>query len=163
MWSNALSGTNYTVQTAISLGGGANWVDYVQLPVTNRVNTNRIFDPNPPAGMALIPAGMFHDGGQSGRTPIIHGDAARAYVSMFRRFTWIRSDVTYALWQQVYNWAIEHGYSFANAGSGKAANHPVQAMDWYDAVKWCNARSEMEGRTPAYYTNAVADDGVSHR
>jgi hypothetical protein len=35
-------------------------------------------------------------------------------------------DVTYALWQQVYNWATNHGYSFDNAGSGKAANHPVQ-------------------------------------
>jgi formylglycine-generating enzyme required for sulfatase activity len=27
-------------------------------------------------------------------------------------------------------------------------------MTWYDAVKWCNARSEKEGRTPAYYTDA---------
>jgi formylglycine-generating enzyme required for sulfatase activity len=36
-----------------------------------------------------------------------------------------------------------------------AANHPVQAIDWYDCVKWCNARSEMEGRTPAYYTTAA--------
>ena len=39
-------------------------------------------------------------------------------------------------------------------GSGKALNHPVQTIDWYDSVKWCNARSEMEGRTPAYYTSA---------
>ena len=27
-------------------------------------------------------------------------------------------------------------------------------MTWYDAVKWCNARSEKEGKTPAYYTDA---------
>ncbi len=60
-----------------------------------------------------------------------------------------------ALWQQVYNWAIAHGYSFDYAGSGKAANHPVQTIDWYDCVKWCNARSEMEGRMPAYYTSAA--------
>jgi formylglycine-generating enzyme required for sulfatase activity len=64
-------------------------------------------------------------------------------------------DVTLALWQQVYNWAITHGYSFDNAGLGKAANHPVQTIDWYDCVKWCNARSEMEGRTPAYYTDGT--------
>ena len=38
---------------------------------------------------------------------------------------------------------------------GKASNHPVQTIDWYDVVKWCNARSEMEGRTPAYYTSAL--------
>ncbi len=64
-------------------------------------------------------------------------------------------DVTLALWQQVYNWATIHGYSFDNPGSGKAANHPVQTVDWYDCVKWCNARSEMEGRVPAYYTSAA--------
>ena len=28
-------------------------------------------------------------------------------------------------------------------------------MTWYDAVKWCNARSEKEGRVPAYYTSAA--------
>ena len=39
--------------------------------------------------------------------------------------------------------------------SGKATNHPVQTMNWYDMVKWCNARSEKEGRTPAYYTDAA--------
>jgi formylglycine-generating enzyme len=27
-------------------------------------------------------------------------------------------------------------------------------MTWYDAVKWCNARSEKAGLTPAYYTSA---------
>ncbi len=26
-------------------------------------------------------------------------------------------------------------------------------MSWYDAVKWCNARSEQAGKTPVYYTN----------
>jgi formylglycine-generating enzyme required for sulfatase activity len=74
------------------------------------------------------------------------------YVSAFQMD---RTDVTYALWQQVYNWAIAHGYSFDNVGSGKATNQPVQTVSWYDCVKWCNARSEMEGRTPAYYTNAA--------
>jgi formylglycine-generating enzyme required for sulfatase activity len=59
VWSNALAGTNYTIQTVTSLPGGSNWVDYVQLPVTNSVNTNRLIDFNPPAGMALIPAGSF--------------------------------------------------------------------------------------------------------
>ena len=28
-------------------------------------------------------------------------------------------------------------------------------MTWYDAAKWCNARSEKEGRVPAYYTNTA--------
>ncbi|HXJ56388.1 MAG TPA: SUMF1/EgtB/PvdO family nonheme iron enzyme, partial [Verrucomicrobiae bacterium] len=67
-----------------------------------------------------------------------------------------RYEVTKALWDEVYHWAITHGYSFdyATSGRGKAANHPAHSMTWYDAVKWCNARSEKEGRAPAYYTNA---------
>lgn len=32
-------------------------------------------------------------------------------------------------------------------------DHPVK-VSWYDAVLWCNARSEMENRRPAYYTDA---------
>jgi formylglycine-generating enzyme required for sulfatase activity len=152
VWNNALAGTNYTVQMATSLGGGANWVDYVQLPVTDAVNVNRIIDPNPPAGMALIPAGSFTMGncmdpneGNADELPL-----HPVYVSAFYMDKY---DVTYALWQTVYNWAITNGYSFDYAGSGKAANHPVQTIDWFDSVKWCNARSEMEGRTPAYYTD----------
>ena len=50
-----------------------------------------------------------------------------------------------ALWDEVYQWATNHGYSFDNAGSGKAANHPVQTVNWYDCVKWCNARSREGG------------------
>ena len=110
--------------------------------------------PAPSSGMALIPAGSFTMGncmdpneGSSEELPL-HS----VYVSAFYMDKY---DVTLALWQQVYNWAITHGYSFDYAGSGKAANHPVKTIDWYDSVKWCNARSEMEGRIPAYYTSAI--------
>jgi formylglycine-generating enzyme required for sulfatase activity len=150
VWSNALTGTNYTVQAATSLGGGTNWVDYVQLLIANRVNTNRIIDPNPPAGMALIPAGSFEMGDKLDGNPNelpLH----TVYVSAFYMDQY---DVTYALWQQSYNWAITNGYSFDNAGAGKAALHPVQQIDWYDCVKWSNARSAQAGLTPVYYTDA---------
>ncbi len=107
-----------------------------------------------PSGMALIPAGSFTMGncmdpneGSDDELPL-----HTVYISAFYMD---KNDVTWALWQQVYNWAIIHGYTFDNAGSGKAANHPVQTVNWYDCVKWCNARSEMEGRTPAYYTSAA--------
>jgi sulfatase modifying factor 1 len=154
VWSNALAGTNYTIQTAAALPGGTNWVDYVQLPVTNSVNTNLIFALNPPSGMALIPAGSFTmgdslgdsvAGGWTNEVPL-----HTVYVSAFYMDKY---DVTKAQWDSVYSWAITHGYSFDEAGSGKAANHPVQTIDWYDCVKWCNARSEKEGKTPAYYTS----------
>jgi formylglycine-generating enzyme required for sulfatase activity len=62
--------------------------------------------------------------------------------------------VTFGLWEQIYDWALANGYAFEGPGSGLANNHPVQMVSWYDAVKWCNARSEKEGRVPAYYTSA---------
>jgi formylglycine-generating enzyme required for sulfatase activity len=60
------------------------------------------------------------------------------------------TEVTKAKWDEVYAWALVHGYSFSNAGSGKAANHPVHTVNWYDCVKWCNARSEKECKMPCY-------------
>ena len=100
-------------------------------------------------GMALIPAGSF----TMGDTLEGEGDAApvTANISAFYMDTNV---VSKSQWDDVYTWAIAHGYTFDYAGSGKAANHPVQTINWWDSVKWCNARSEKAGRTPAYYTDA---------
>ncbi|MCK4565380.1 MAG: SUMF1/EgtB/PvdO family nonheme iron enzyme, partial [Verrucomicrobia bacterium] len=59
-------------------------------------------------------------------------------------------EVTKALWDEVHSWAVTNGYSFDHVGSGKAANHPVHTVSWFDCVKWCNARSEKEGRPTCY-------------
>jgi formylglycine-generating enzyme required for sulfatase activity len=36
------------------------------------------------------------------------------------------------------------------SGKGTADDHPVQNVTWYEAVKWCNLKSENEGLTPGY-------------
>src|SRR6202020_590581 len=56
--------------------------------------------------------------------------------------------------QSVYNTAVSAGYAFGDTGAGQGPNHPVQTVDWYDVVKWCNARSQQAGLTPVYYTDA---------
>jgi formylglycine-generating enzyme len=150
-WASPQVGTNYIVQAASGLGAAANWVDYIQVPVTNAVTTERIYDPSPPAGMALIPAGSF----TMGEALDLNGFALPLHTVYVSALYMDTNLVTYTLWTNVYRWATNHGYSFDNAGSGKAANHPVQSVSWYDAVKWSNARSEMEGRVPAYYTDAA--------
>jgi formylglycine-generating enzyme required for sulfatase activity len=67
-------------------------------------------------------------------------------------------EVTYELWAEVGAWAAANGYGDLAAGqngyNGSGANQPVTMVNWYDAVKWCNARSEMEVLTPVYYTDA---------
>ena len=50
-------------------------------------------------------------------------------------------------------WA-RRGAPLDEAGMGKAPNHPVQNVQWYDCVEWCNARSQQEGLTPVYYRDA---------
>ena|ERR1035437_6313212 len=57
-------------------------------------------------------------------------------------------------------WAATNGYyDITNASAGTNAgwgspdnpdNHPVRNVSWCDVVKWCNARSQKEGRTPVY-------------
>ena len=132
----------------ITWNAGADWPTNFSANVRFRVTAD---DQIAPSGMAFIPTGSFTMGdsldGDSSALPL-----HTVYVSAFYMDKY---DVTLVLWQQVYNWAIIHGYSFDYAGSGKTADHPVQTIDWYDCVKWCNARSEMQGRIPAYYTSTA--------
>ena len=105
---------------------------------------------NPLSGMVLIPAGSFTMGDTFNEG---YSDELPTHTVFVSAFNMDRYEVTKALWDEVYQWAITHGYDFDFAGSGKAPNHPVQRVSWHDVVKWCNARSEKEGRLPAYYTS----------
>ncbi len=122
-----------------------------------RFKVTAIGDDDAPAGMALIPAGSFQMGdnldGYSDDLPV-HS----VYVSAFYMDKY---EVTKALWDEVAVWAANHGYDIsANSASGKAANYPAECAEWDNVVKWCNARSEKEGRTPAY---RLRDSGIVFR
>ena len=100
-----------------------------------------------PAGMVLIPAGSFTMGDNQDADPA----ALPLHTVYVSAFFMDRYQVTKALWDEVNAWNGGNGYSYENAGLGKAATHPVQSVNWRDCAKWCNARSQMEGRTPCYY------------
>ena len=102
--------------------------------------------------MVLIPAGAFI----MGDTFSEENSSERPTHSVFIGGFYIdKTEVTKVKWDEVYNWGASHGYLFDHAGLGKAPTHPVQTVSWYDCVKWCNARSEMEGVTPCYYLDAA--------
>lgn len=61
-----------------------------------------------------------------------------------------RYEVTWTEWQAVRDWAAQNGYDIEEAGAGCEGDHPVHSVSWYDAVKWCNAKSEKEKRSPVY-------------
>ena len=68
-----------------------------------------------------------------------------------------KTEITYEKWSEVYIWGLTHGYTDLPAGQNGynpvGSNNPVTNVSWYDIVKWCNARSEKDGLTPAYYTS----------
>lgn len=106
-----------------------------------------------PKGMVLIPAGS-NSGTNLGVRESFDHSYEPTYSLTVRAFYMDRMEVTKAQWDEVRSWGLTHGYTDLSVGGGKAVNHPVQTVTWYDVVKWCNARSEREGRTPAYYTTS---------
>jgi formylglycine-generating enzyme len=61
-----------------------------------------------------------------------------------------RTEVTWGEWKEVRTYAEANGYDIEGVGEGCADDHPVHSVNWYDVVKWCNAKSEMEGLPPVY-------------
>ena len=65
-----------------------------------------------------------------------------------------KTEVTWGEWQTVRTWAVANGYTdLDGVGQGVGDSYPVSGVNWYDVVKWCNARSEKEGKTPVYKAN----------
>jgi formylglycine-generating enzyme required for sulfatase activity len=59
-------------------------------------------------------------------------------------------------WKRVRAWAVANGYSFGSGNAtGTSDRQPVHTVDWYDTLKWCNARSQMEGLVPVYSVNST--------
>jgi formylglycine-generating enzyme required for sulfatase activity len=58
--------------------------------------------------------------------------------------------VTWGEWKKVRAQAAAMGYDIGDVGEGISDSHPVGSANWFDAVKWCNLRAEMEGLTPVY-------------
>ena len=105
-----------------------------------------------PPGMVLIPAGAFTMGNSVAADTDIE-DATPTTITVSAFYMDVNL-VNSNQWRTIHNWAtLAGGYTFVNPGEGKAGDHPVQTVNWYDCVKWCNARSEQAGKTPVYYTD----------
>jgi formylglycine-generating enzyme required for sulfatase activity len=126
--------------------------------------------------MATIPArsGTFPNGGAAFNTAA---------------FKIARYETTYELWYEVKTWADVHGYTFANLGREGADGHsgdyvpvsntgtppryngtapsddkfePVTYINWFDTLAWCNAYSEMTGKTQVYtFDGAILKDAAA--
>ncbi|MCR4736183.1 MAG: formylglycine-generating enzyme family protein [Treponema sp.] len=96
------------------------------------------------------------------------GKDVQAYPSVrtLKPFSINKYETSYELWYNVRVMAErELKYVFNNPGqagtTGKRAAEPaeedfaqpVTMINWYDAIVWCNALSELRGRTPCYTYN----------
>lgn len=105
---------------------------------------------DPGLNMIAIPGGTYKrkDGAITKLTP----------------FNMSETEITFKQWKQVCAWAAQHGYTFDRdgdlgsmdwtaPGATFTQDHPVTQISHNDAMIWCNALSEMQGKTPVYYTD----------
>ena len=144
-WASQAGGPWYrTFDNIGSLDGHSATGFTVAVPMIYRVvmATNQ-----PPQGMVWIDGGDVELGQTS-----VGGEAVPVHTNFISGFWMDEMEVTKAKWDAVASWAATNGYDInGGSASGKATNHPVQMVTWYECVKWCNARSQQEGLTPCYY------------
>jgi formylglycine-generating enzyme required for sulfatase activity len=143
-----MPGSNRHIVWNAGLDWNGQYVDTARV----RIIVNDGTTPMPPLDMGYIPAGLFQMGTELGEG---NDNERPVHTVQVNAFFMDKFEVSYTRWTDVKLWATSHGYNFDNGGTGLAPDHPVQTINWYDAVKWCNARSEKEGLTPVYYTSAA--------
>jgi hypothetical protein len=131
-------------QTLISEDNASAVVE-LSVPATGKVFSR--FATEMPVFTAPAPAGFVTV--MAGALPSSSGMGAQNVAAFYMA----KTETTWGEWQTVRTWAVGHGYDLANIGAGSGDSFPVTDVNWYHVVKWCNARSEMEGLTPVYTVN----------
>ena len=160
VWSNAAIGVTARVFRAATLLGDAEWMEHMEVFVSDEVMERQAvvlsrteLDAESRSAMLLIPGGTFLMGDTMGDT-WAPSDELPVHGVTVTSFYMSRVPVTKGEWDSVFSWAVTNGYSFLYDGADteamKPPDHPVGDVTWYDAVKWCNAKSEKEGLTPCY-------------
>ncbi len=114
-----------------------------------------------PLGYSLIPEGTFTMGSPSGEIGRF-GNELQHVVRLNQSFLIKTTEVTWAEWNAVRDQALALGYTDLSTGHNgylgdATGTHPVTMVTWWDAIKWCNLKSETEGLAPVYYTDPGFD------
>jgi formylglycine-generating enzyme required for sulfatase activity len=94
-------------------------------------------------------------------------------VTLTKGFFLKRHETTWAEWTEVQSWGNTNGYQIGDGDEARGGrhllmeqggnilhsapaddqdqNHPASNIGVWDAMRWLNAKSEMESRTPCYY------------
>jgi formylglycine-generating enzyme required for sulfatase activity/copper chaperone CopZ len=113
-----------------------------------------------PPEFAAIPAGSYQRGDATAE--IFDSNFRGVQTVTLGGYSMATTVTTRSQWDAVRTWAAAHGYADLAEGAGRAGDHPVHTVSWYDVVKWCNAASEHDGLKPCYTVNGtVYRTGVS--
>ena len=106
---------------------------------------------NIPAGKVLVKSNSTTEG----NTKNIEVEVSQFYLDKY--------EINQAIWDNIREWASLNGYKDLASGNATDLNHPVFSITWWDAIKWCNARSEKESLQPVYLKSdgTVLREGVS--
>jgi formylglycine-generating enzyme required for sulfatase activity len=116
--------------------------------------------------MVTVPAGSFKMGSPENESYGISGDETQHRVAL-SAFAIGLTDVTVGEFRSFanatgYRTSAElHGDSgiWSDPGYAQGDRHPVACISWYDAVAYCNWKSQDEGKAPAYRYLGESDCG----
>jgi len=80
---------------------------------------------------------------------------------MFNKIKVDPTEITNEKWDEVADWALANGYpGMSNSPNGANPQEPRTGITYWEAIKWCNARSEKDGLQPVYHmdkSEAIGD------
>ena len=131
-------------------------------PAPNEIPRWNVVEParQPPPKQSLFAPGAL---AKIANGTYLRSDEATVTITDFHI---TKTEISFADWRKVYQWSLGAGYDFDHDGDmgsmdwdTTSHNHspaePVTDIGWWDAVVWCNALSEMEGKTPVYYEDTA--------
>jgi formylglycine-generating enzyme required for sulfatase activity len=86
--------------------------------------------------MVEVKGGVLPEYSECKGTPVATFDIGK-YPVMHEEWEWVRM------------WGFSNGYQLGE-GQRNGDFRPITKVSWYDAVKWCNAKSEHETLEPVY-------------
>jgi formylglycine-generating enzyme required for sulfatase activity len=105
-------------------------------------------NPPAPANMVRINGGTFAMGSPANEPGRRDNEGPQHYVTV-SSFYMGKYEVTQREYQEVMG---------TNPSNFKGDNLPVEQVSWFDAVEYCNKRSQREGLTPAYTISGSGDN-----
>jgi formylglycine-generating enzyme required for sulfatase activity len=68
----------------------------------------------------------------------------------------VKLGTTEVNWTEFQTIRSNTSFDIGSVGYGNSSTAPVENINWYTAVKWCNAASLANSLTPVYYTDTLA-------